>query len=341
MNAERLVRRAWADDGGAAAGVLSAALLPASALFRMGAFVHHGLYDARVRRAARAPIPVISVGNLRVGGAGKTPFTRWVVDRLIAMGRRPAVLHGGYGSDEPALHRRWHPDVPVFAGRDRIASVRAAFAQGCDVAVLDDGFQHRRLARDLDVVLLGAEHGVRRVRLLPRGPWREPLTALARAGVVVVTRKNASRERADEVGAKVRGLVERRAVHAWIRPDGWHTLDGGAADAPEGPVVAVAATAEPESFFATLEELGLTVTARLAFRDHHEFDADDARRIGELSARGPIVTTEKDAVKLAALPAAASGEHGWVASARVLGQRVTIEEGETELVDQIRAAVMR
>ncbi|HEX6590174.1 MAG TPA: tetraacyldisaccharide 4'-kinase, partial [Longimicrobiales bacterium] len=321
MSAHDLARRVWADDGSAGTAALSAALLPASALFRLGARVYHGLYDAGVRSAARAPIPVISVGNLRIGGAGKTPFTRWVVEQLVALGKRPAVLHGGYGSDEPALHRRWRPDVPVVVGRERIDGVRAAVELGCDVAVLDDGFQHRRLARDLDVVLLAAEHGADRVRLLPRGPWREPLEALRRAGVVVVTRKTAGEAEANEVGARVRDVFERRPVRAWIRPDGWSGLDGGAAGAPAGPVVAVAATAEPESFFRTVESLGLDVVERVAFRDHHEYDASDIRRLDALAARGAIVTTEKDAVKLASLTPP------WAGSARVLGQRVVIEEG--------------
>lgn len=333
MNAHDLARLAWSDDSGVAGMLLGAALLPASALFRVGAAAHHKLYDAGLRGAARAPIPVISVGNLRIGGAGKTPFTRWVVDRMLELGRKPAVLHGGYGSDEPALHRRWHPDVPVLIGRERIAGVREAVTLGCDVAILDDGFQHRRLGRDLDIVMLAAEHGADRVRLLPRGPWREPLDALRRAGVVVVARKTAGEDEANAVGARVRDVFERRPVRAWIRPDGWTRLDGRAAEPPTGPVVGVAATAEPESFFRTLELLGLDVVERLAFRDHHEYDASDVRSIGGVAARGRIVTTEKDAVKLAAL------QPSWAEDARVLGQRVVIEEGETELVDRLRQAV--
>ena len=333
MSAYELARRAWAEDGGVATALLGAALLPASGLFRLGAALHHGLYDAGLRGAARAPISVVSVGNLRIGGAGKTPFTRWIVDRVLELGRSPAVLHGGYGSDEPELHRRWHPDVPVVIGRERLESVREAVTLGCDVAILDDGFQHRRLGRNLDVVLLAAEHGVDRVRLLPRGPWREPLDALRRAGVVVVVRKTASEDEANAVGARVRDVFERRPVRAWIRPDGWTRLDGRAADAPSGPVVAVAATAEPESFFRTLELLGLDVIERLAFRDHHEYDARDVRRIADLGARGRIVMTEKDAVKLAALGPS------WAEDARALGQRVVIEEGEAELIDRLRQAV--
>jgi tetraacyldisaccharide 4'-kinase len=292
VSASRLARVAWSDESGAVGVALRTALLPASALFRLGAAVHHGLYDAGIRRVHEAALPVISVGNLRVGGAGKTPFTAWVVDRLVENGRRPAVLHGGYGSDEPALHRRWHPDAPVLVGRERLDSVAAAAAAGADVAVLDDGFQHRRLARDLDIVLLAAEHGVERIRLLPRGPWREPLGALRRAGAIVVTRKTASAERASEVAAKVHALTERRALRAWIRPAGWSRIDGTPAEAPAGPVTAVASIAEPESFFRTLEAQGVPIARRLPFPDHHEFTEAEARRILLASPGGMIVMTE-------------------------------------------------
>ena len=330
MSVASLARAAWTDEG-ATGTALRTALLPASALFRAASRAHHKLYDAGVRSGARAPIPVISVGNLRVGGAGKTPFTAWVVHQLLAMGRRPAVLHGGYGSDEPELHRRWHPNVPVLVGRERIESVEEAARQGRDVAVLDDGFQHRRLARDLDIVLLAAEHGADRIHLLPRGPWREPLAALRRAGVVVVTRKTATRERADAVVAKVRDIMERRALHAWIQPAGWTTLEGNVGTPPSGAVVALSSTAEPESFQRTLSDLGLSLASSLAFPDHHEYRKKDLARI-ERDANGrTVVTTTKDAVKL-------GGLRGRV-DVRVLEQRVVIEEGEAELAERISTAV--
>ena len=331
MSLASLARAAWSDESGAGGVALRTALLPASALFRAASRAHHKLYDAGVWTATRGPIPVISVGNLRVGGAGKTPFAAWVVHQLLAMGRRPAVLHGGYGSDEPELHRRWHPNVPVLVGRERIESVHNAARQGRDVAVLDDGFQHRRLARDLDIVLLAAEHGADRVHLLPRGPWREPLAALRRAGVVVVTRKTAPRERADAVVAKVRDVMERRALHAWIQPAGWTTLDGNVATEPDGAVVALSSTAEPESFHRTLSDLGLSLASRLAFPDHHDYTEKDLARIERDADGMTVVTTTKDAVKLAGL-------RGRV-DVRVLEQRVIVEEGEAELVQRILAAV--
>ena len=331
MNRVALSRLVW-EEGGAGGTAARTLLLPASGLFRLASRVHHGLYDAGLRRAERPVLPVISVGNLRVGGAGKTPFTRWLVDRLLELGRRPAVLHGGYGSDEPALHRRWHPGVPVFEGRDRAAGVRAAAAAGCDVAVLDDGFQHRRLARDLDVVLLAAEHGADRVRLLPRGPWREPLGALRRADAAVVTRKTASAETAQALAGRIERETGSRPAVAHIRPAGWHALDAVGQDTPPtGPVVAVAATAEPESFFATAELLGVDLATRLPFPDHHVYSETDVERIMRAAAGRVVITPEKDAVKLRTL-----GER---ADVRVLEQRITIEEGAARLADGIRKVI--
>lgn len=331
MTGTELARAAWSEESGVAGVILRAGLLPASALFRVVSRAHHGLYDAGLRRAARAGIPVISVGNLRVGGAGKTPLTGWVVDRLIEMGRRPAVLHGGYGSDEPDLHRRWHPNVPVLVGRDRAAGARVAMDAGRDVAVLDDGFQHRRLARDLDIVLLAAEQGADPIRLLPRGPWREPLTALRRAGAIVVTRKTATPDEADALSALIRARVERRAVHAWIRPDGWSDLAGNQVATPTRQAIAVAAIAEPESFFATISSLGVPLADRIAFPDHHTYTNGDIERIVRAAAGRPVLTTAKDGVKLGAL--------GDEAEVCVLEQRVTIEDGEAELVERIGSAL--
>lgn len=326
MSLSRAARTTWSDES-AVGALLRTALLPASGLFRAASRAHHGLYDTGLRRAERGPLPVISIGNLRVGGAGKTPFTRWVVDRLLEMGLRPAVLHGGYGSDEPALHRRWHPGVPVMVGRDRVAGVRAAHAAGCDVAVLDDGFQHRRLARDLDIVLLAAEHSAERTRLLPRGPWREPLSALRRADAVVVTRKTASAQRAQALAWLIERKTGRRAALARIRATGWSTPAGDRAAPPSGPVLAIAAIADPASFFETLESQGVKVAGRIAFPDHHEYGARDVESIVRAAQGRAIVATEKDAVKLAALAERAD--------VRVLAQRVILEAGEAELVERI------
>jgi tetraacyldisaccharide 4'-kinase len=325
----RLGHRVWEDEDGAAA-VARAALLPAELLFRTGTRVRQALYDRAVLRSARAAAPVISIGNLTVGGTGKTPFARHVVDRLLARGARPAILHGGYGADEPALHRQWHPHVPVLVGRDRVASARAAVAQGADVVVLDDGFQHRRLARDLDIVLVAAESCDSPVRLLPRGPWREPLAALRRADLVVVTRRTATGEAARAVAAGLhRFATGSPIVIAELRADRWRDLSRAPAEAPAGEAFAVTAIARPTAFLANARSAGADVRDGIAFPDHHEFTHGDVRRIVAAAADRTLVVTEKDAVKLAPLlPATA---------ARVLLQRVLIEQGEADLESALDA----
>ena len=184
------------------------------------------LYDRGLFRSYRLPRPVISVGNLTTGGTGKTPVVRWLVRVLRRRGWTPGILHGGYAEDEPALHRAWFPDLPVVADRDRLRGAGRAMEMGADVLVLDDAFQHRRIGRDLDIVLVAAEAWGRTARLLPRGPYREPPSALRRADLVVVTRRTATAARAAQVEWDVGRISGRPTARLhldarrWIRPDG-------------------------------------------------------------------------------------------------------------------------
>ena len=295
-----LLARAWAPEG-AGPRLIAPLLIPAEALYRAVILLRNLAWDREWATAVRSAIPVISVGNIAVGGAGKTPFSAWLAAQLRSRGERPAILHGGYAADEPALHRRWNPDIPVFEGRDRIESAAAAHRQGATVAVLDDGFQHRRLARDLDIVLIAAETWTRTRSLLPRGPWREPAASLRRAGLVVVTRKSADSATARRVAADLASLAPSvpQAVAA-IEPAGWQAT-GPAGTLPDGPCIAVAGIAAHASFLANARAAGAAVEHALIFGDHHAYTPADARRILAEAAGRCIVTTEKDAIKLHAL----------------------------------------
>jgi tetraacyldisaccharide 4'-kinase len=291
-------RNGWmrASDPFRHGALLDALLRPAELLYRGLSGGFHAAWDHGVRKPQEAPLPVISVGNLVVGGSGKTPFTAFLVRMLLERGERPAVLHGGYAADEPELHRLWTPQVPVFAARDRVASAVAAAARRCTVALLDDGFQHRRLERNLDIVLVPAESWRLRPRLLPRGPWREPVSALRRADLVVVTRRAATAEAAEQVAAEVAGQVGAdRVARAVLEPAGFTSGDG---PEPPGSVLAVAAIGMPDGFTATLEAAGVSVGELLAFRDHHEYTEADVRGIVQAAEGRAVVTTEKDWVKL-------------------------------------------
>lgn len=308
-------------------------LAPLEAVYRAASGLYHGAYTAGRMRIERAGVPVVSVGNLVIGGAGKTPVAAWVAKRLLLLGARPAVLHGGYGEDEPELHRRWHADVPVHVGRDRSATAATAVAEGATVLVLDDGFQHRRLARDLDLVLVPAEDWTPSPRLLPRGPWREPPSALARADAIAVTRKTADADRARTVAGQVEAFAPDADVFRLaLRPDGWRRPGAGRASSPPpGRAIAVAGIARPEAFVANARQAGATVDELLRFPDHHAYTARDAERIRRRAGGRPVVTTEKDALKLERLRTELDL---WV-----LGQAVAVEAGRDALEGRLEALV--
>lgn len=335
MSLRTWVPRWWAGEGGAAGAVLDAALLPAEAAFRGIAAVRNAGYDRALLTVEKAPVPVVSVGNLAVGGAGKTPVAAWVAARLRARGRKPAIALRGYGDDEVLVHRELNPEVPVFAAARRIEAARAAAEQGCDVVVLDDGFQHRALARELDVVLVAVEGWSGRPRVLPRGPWREGPAALARAGVVVLTRKSARLGRAEAVAREVEPWAAGKpVVSCHLAPGRLAPLRGrGAALDPAelrgAEVLAVAALANPAPFLDHIRGWGATVDEAI-FGDHHAFTAGEAAALVARAAGRVVVMTRKDAVKLRDLfPAGAR--------AYVLEQTVRFDWGE----EALEAALLR
>jgi len=303
------------------------------------------LFGAMARgRVARiepqpTPIPVLSVGNLSVGGTGKTPMASWFARALQDRGARPALVLRGYGDDEWRVHELLTPAVPVLRGRERAESLRRAVAMGCDVAVLDDGFQHRQVARVSDVVLVSADRWPHRLRLLPAGPYREPLSALGRASAVVVTVKAAPpavvQATVDALAAVV--PADRLAV-VQLRPDALVPVIGAAeaagATSPARPrvsaplatlageaVAVVTAIADSDAFARQLIGGGARVTVHHRFPDHHAFDAADVARVSTaLHGAGRVVCTLKDAVKLGPLwPRAAAPL--WYVSQTVVVER--------------------
>lgn len=293
-----LVRELWAvDEPRRAVRLLGSALAPAELAFRAAVAVRSRWYDRK--RLPAPPIPVVSVGNLTVGGTGKTPVLRWLGDWFGRRGVRVAVVVRGYGSDEVELYRRWFGEEAVFVGADRREGVRAAGEGGYRLALVDDGFQHRRQARTLDILLVAAEDPWR-VRMLPRGRYREPLGAAARATHVLLTRRTADR------GA-VQAWRERLArvapgvpvLQVEMTMGDWSDLAGGPADAPREDVLAVCSIARPRAFAAGLGRLLPAARIELvSYPDHHEYTAEDvAALLGRRNGR-TIVCTDKDAVKL-------------------------------------------
>lgn len=333
---DHFARAVWAGGGGAAGAALRLALAPAEAAYEAVIGARNGAYDRGWLRRERVDVPVISIGNISVGGAGKTPFAAWVARRLLEWGRRPAIALRGYGEDEILLHRELNPDAPVFRGKRRVEAAREAVAAGCDAVVLDDAFQHRALARDLDIVLVPVEGWEPRPRLVPRGPWREGPRALARADVIVLTRKSADPARAAEVEREIAQMHPRKPIiQCALLPSRLVPLHGGEGlglGALAGRrVLGVAALAVPEPFIHHLREAGAEVEAA-TYPDHHPFNAGDAANLMARRNGRMMVMTRKDAVKLRALlPAAAEGY--------VLEQTVAIESGADALDAALRRAL--
>jgi tetraacyldisaccharide 4'-kinase len=321
------IARLWFGDT-LDARAFRAATWPLAAAFGVAAAVRSQLYDRGLRAAMVPDIPVVSVGNLTVGGTGKTPFAAWLAARL-ARDARPAIVMRGYGGDEASVHQRLNPDVPVIESADRAAGVREARRRGADVVVLDDAFQHRRLARVADIVLLSAEQLTRPVRLLPAGPWREPLSAARRANLVVVTRKSATQQDVSRaVGQLQREVPGVPIASAALQPlDLVSVLDNArlTLDAIRGrSVLAIAAVGEPALFATQLEQLGARVTLA-AFPDHHAFTAGEVARLArDVPTDGFALCTLKDAAKL----------RGWWPEASRLwyvSQQLVVEHGDSEL----------
>ena len=279
-------------------------LSPASALYGVAVAQINTL--AVMGRPAVGPIPALSIGNLTVGGTGKTPVSAWFARRLRESGGTPAIVLRGYGDDETLVHGLLNPDVKVFAGADRAEQVRRAADVGADVAVLDDAFQHRRAARVADVVLMSADRWTGAVRLLPAGPFREPLKALRRATLVVLTVKAAVDDRVRAAERAIRDVTGSTVVTVDLAPASFVAV--GAAKIEESlsvwrgrRVLAVSGIGDPASFRSQLQRLGLLPTP-MTFADHHRFDAAAVERI-VVAARGfdAVVCTLKDAVKLGPL----------------------------------------
>ncbi len=302
----------------AAARLARAVLAPASWGYGLGVRLRNALYDSGRLRVHRVGVPVVAVGNIRVGGTGKTPFVIWLVGRLRERGKRVVIVARGVGGDRPAVlvpprvaipagedwivaERWWESQrlpadeaillclrtaTPVVTDPDRVRGCRRAIAAFApDLIVLDDGFQHRRLARELDIVLLDSND--RRARMLPAGPLREPPSALARADIVVECR-----------GAAVEPSLVRRPV-GLVRGPERIEVDEPISALAGRRVFAFAGIARPESFFSALEQAGATIVGHRRFADHYRYRERDWLEIRRRAAGAQwIVTTEKDAVKL-------------------------------------------
>jgi len=295
------------------AKLATALLAPVSLLYGLLVRWRNRLYDTG-RGVHRAACPIVSVGNITIGGTGKTPFVEWVVRQLQALGRSPAVVSRGYGAassglinEEAVMLAENCPGIVIECNPDRFAGVDAAVRHhGADCVVLDDGFQHRRLHRDIDIVLIDATRPFGNGRLLPAGILREPLSGLRRARAIVITRSDqADRSELDRLRKELAGSSPNAAialaVHRpvkWVKPGGSEHETFWVANRS---VLAVSGLANPSAFEKTTADLGANVIDAVRFGDHHRYSAADAARIARRAnsvGAEMIVTSQKDAVKL-------------------------------------------
>jgi len=252
----------------------------------------------------RIGIPVLCIGNLTLGGAGKTPTAIAVARLLLAAGERPFLLSRGYGGAltgpvmvDPALHGAAHVGdeplllarvAPTIVAHDRVAGAEAALSAGASVVVMDDGFQNPSLAKDLSIVVIDGRRGAGNGRVFPAGPLRAPLASqLARAHALILI---GAAQGADAFSAAGIPLL-----HAKLAPD-----RAALANLGNRPVLAFAGIADPQKFFATLSDAGITIADRRSYPDHYRFSAADAAALVARAERNglALATTEKDFVRL-------------------------------------------
>jgi len=308
---ESFLRLIRGETRGPLAATARAGLALASAGYRLGAGWRNARFDAG-KDVHRAAVPVVSVGNLTLGGTGKTPMVEWLARWYRDRDVRVCLISRGYGrensvNDEALVLEDNLPDVPHLQDPDRVRLAGIAVEElEAELLILDDGFQHRRLARDLDVVLLDALDPFGLGRIFPRGLLREPASSLKRAHAVVVSRadlvspdrRSWIRDEAKRYAGAAPILEARHAPRDLVDGDGNATpIDGLNGRA----VAAFCGIGNPEGFRRTLELLGCRVVDLRVFPDHHPYTATDvdelARWVGETGAE-LVLTTQKDLVKL-------------------------------------------
>lgn len=287
-----------------------------SIFYGLGVRFHSLMYRLGIKKPTRLAVPVISIGNLTTGGTGKTPCTELIAKHLRQLGLRVAILSRGYGSqngqpnDEAQVLEENLPDVPHLQGSDRVLTGHIAIDElDSEVILLDDGMQHRPLARDLEIVLIDATDPFGGDWLLPAGLLREPKSELRRADAILVTRCDLIDAAAlEQLQNQLTRLCPNTVIaHSIHEPQGW--MDGylpgepmELSDKPEGPVAAFCGIGNPEGFRSSLERMGLTVLGLKRFPDHHAYTASDVAELEAWAESFPegtwIATTQKDLVKL-------------------------------------------
>jgi tetraacyldisaccharide 4'-kinase len=310
-------------------------------LYQFGVGLRNQAYERGWIRQVRLACPVISVGNLAVGGTGKTTCVEYLTNKLTRLGKRVCILSRGYGgrggqpywltsrdrqllingqpttaldglADEPQLLSLHLPDVPIVVGaRREQTGKRACDEFQADVVILDDGFQYRRLARDCEIVLVNARMPLGGWSLLPRGPMREPLISLRRADVLIITKADQSLDQLAALQERLR-MFNPSALMATAVHEPTQLWDGISQELvsldrlANGRVSLLSSIGDPEGFEDTVRRLGATVVSHMAYPDHHRYRPSDWQDVLDVASRAgaeALVTTEKDWIRLQRLTA--------------------------------------
>jgi tetraacyldisaccharide 4'-kinase len=274
----------------------------------------NAMYDAEIFKTHDLKRPAISVGNITTGGTGKTPVVRWIAEQILAMGKQPAILMRGYKrdargiSDEQTLLENALKDVPVIANPDRIAGAAEALSRGAgiDLFILDDAMQHRRAARNIEIVLINALEPFGYGHVFPRGLLREPIAGLRRADVFILTHADEAESQLPAIESEIRRYNRAAPIFRIdYRLAGFRAGDGSMNELSlkDRRYFAFCGIGSPESFFPQLRRLGGTCVGEKAFPDHHRYNDAEVNAIRSEANADVVVVTEKDWVKLANLQA--------------------------------------
>lgn len=307
----RLIEKVWFKQHSAKYWLVPL-LLPLSALFYLLSKIRRLAFSLGLFKSHKVDVPVIIVGNIGVGGNGKTPVVVHLVEQMKALGYKPGVISRGYGGkadtypyllddtstsfeagDEPVLiYQRCH--VPVVVGSDRVASAEQLIALGCDIVISDDGLQHYRLQRDIELIIVDAKRLYGNGLLLPAGPLREGIRRLQQADLVIYNGLDAPKVDSAHIQINAKSLLMTLAGNELI-----HIKSGDKISLTEflqkwQSVNAIAGIGDPQRFFDTLNTLGFNITQQQGFIDHKSFSFDD---FNQFKTDIPLLMTEKDAVK--------------------------------------------
>jgi tetraacyldisaccharide 4'-kinase len=317
----------WTEKGGAGilGEVIRSPLFFLSVLYLAVVKIRLFLYQSNIIKSERVETKVIVVGNLSVGGTGKTPVASWIAGKLADLGHSPCVIFRGYkgsnddetlivsdgkqifagpqkAGDEAVIiaQELLEKNVPVIADRKRVrAAKKAVDGFGATHIILDDGFQHLALQRDMDILVVDSNHDPGKMYLLPRGPLREPVTAAQRASAIIVSRSETSEKPGwswlDDL------TVDFPVFNMKYKVTGIKSSDKSEDENDNAAALAFCGIGDPDNFFDTLKKLGLLVVDKIAFPDHHNYTESEVKNLIETckNAGGKrLLTTKKDAVKI-------------------------------------------